>query len=116
TPSAVSVAQPGSAGPARSVCRAARTWAARSSRVAPMRRSWPGETSMAPSQPSRRTPPEAPVDNAARRAVTRPGRYCDGVIVAVGIDVVLVDRFIRALSRTPLLGERLFTEAELSTP
>jgi holo-[acyl-carrier protein] synthase len=38
------------------------------------------------------------------------------VIVAVGIDVVLVDRFAAALRRTPLLGERLFTEAERTTP
>jgi holo-[acyl-carrier protein] synthase len=38
------------------------------------------------------------------------------VIVAVGIDVVLVDRFARALARTPLLAERLFTEAERTTP
>jgi holo-[acyl-carrier protein] synthase len=38
------------------------------------------------------------------------------VIVAVGIDVVLVDRFARALARTPLLAERLFTEEELMTP
>jgi holo-[acyl-carrier protein] synthase len=37
------------------------------------------------------------------------------VIVAVGIDVVLVDRFTRALQRTPLLTERLFTEAERLT-
>jgi holo-[acyl-carrier protein] synthase len=37
------------------------------------------------------------------------------VIVAVGIDVVLVDRFTRALARTPLLGDRLFTEAERHT-
>ena len=37
------------------------------------------------------------------------------MIVAVGIDVVLVDRFTRALSRTPLLAERLFTEAERTT-
>ena len=37
------------------------------------------------------------------------------MIVAVGIDVVLVERFTRALARTPLLGERLFTEAERST-
>ena len=34
------------------------------------------------------------------------------VIVSVGIDVVLVDRFARALERTPLLGDRLFTEGE----
>jgi holo-[acyl-carrier protein] synthase len=37
------------------------------------------------------------------------------VIVAVGIDVVLVDRFTRALARTPLLADRLFTEAERYT-
>lgn len=36
--------------------------------------------------------------------------------MAVGIDVVLVERFGRALQRTPLLGERLFTEAERHTP
>ncbi len=38
-----------------------------------------------------------------------------GVIVAVGIDVVLVERFARALERTPLLGDRLFTDAERVT-
>ncbi|MET8094584.1 holo-ACP synthase [Micromonospora sp. NPDC005220] len=37
------------------------------------------------------------------------------MIVAVGIDVVLVDRFARALARTPLLADRLFTEAERRT-
>jgi holo-[acyl-carrier protein] synthase len=37
------------------------------------------------------------------------------VIVSVGIDVVLVDRFVSALNRTPLLTERLFTEAERLT-
>jgi holo-[acyl-carrier protein] synthase len=37
------------------------------------------------------------------------------VIVAVGIDVVLVDRFTSALARTPLLADRLFTEAERTT-
>jgi holo-[acyl-carrier protein] synthase len=37
------------------------------------------------------------------------------VIVAVGIDVVLVERFGTALRRTPLLAERLFTEAERTT-
>jgi holo-[acyl-carrier protein] synthase len=37
------------------------------------------------------------------------------VIVSVGIDVVLVDRFTKALERTPLLGERLFTESERCT-
>ncbi|GAA1815791.1 holo-ACP synthase [Planosporangium flavigriseum] len=38
------------------------------------------------------------------------------MIVAVGIDVVLVERFARALARTPLLADRLFTQAELKTP
>ncbi len=37
------------------------------------------------------------------------------VIVAVGIDVVLVDRFARALERTPLLADRLFTDGERMT-
>jgi len=37
------------------------------------------------------------------------------VIVSVGIDVVLVERFVRALSRTPLLSDRLFTPAERLT-
>jgi holo-[acyl-carrier protein] synthase len=37
------------------------------------------------------------------------------VIVAVGIDVVLVERFARALDRTPLLADRLFTEDERLT-
>ncbi|MET8838430.1 holo-ACP synthase [Micromonospora sp. NPDC004540] len=37
------------------------------------------------------------------------------MIVAVGIDVVLVDRFARSLARTPLLADRLFTEAERHT-
>jgi holo-[acyl-carrier protein] synthase len=38
-----------------------------------------------------------------------------GVIVSVGIDVVLVERFVSALARTPLLADRLFTEAERLT-
>ena len=38
------------------------------------------------------------------------------MIVSVGIDVVLVSRFARALTRTPLLADRLFTEAERATP
>lgn len=38
------------------------------------------------------------------------------MIVGVGIDVVRVDRFSRALARTPLLADRLFTTAELQTP
>lgn len=38
------------------------------------------------------------------------------MIVAVGVDVVLVSRFAEALARTPLLGDRLFTEAERLTP
>ena len=37
------------------------------------------------------------------------------MIVAVGIDVVLVDRFAAAVSRTPLLADRLFTEQERMT-
>ena len=37
------------------------------------------------------------------------------MIVAVGIDVVLVDRFARSLARTPSLAGRLFTDAERST-
>ncbi|MGI8761614.1 MAG: holo-ACP synthase [Jatrophihabitantaceae bacterium] len=37
------------------------------------------------------------------------------MIVGVGIDVVPVDRFAEALSRTPSLAARLFTAAELST-
>jgi holo-[acyl-carrier protein] synthase len=37
------------------------------------------------------------------------------VIIGVGIDVVLVDRFARALGRTPMLVERLFTVAERTT-
>ena len=37
------------------------------------------------------------------------------MIVAVGIDVVLVDRFRDALARTPTLAQRLFTEAERHT-
>ena len=37
------------------------------------------------------------------------------MIVAVGIDVVLVERFARALDRTPLLATRLFTEDERVT-
>lgn len=37
------------------------------------------------------------------------------MIVSVGNDVVLVDRFAEALRRTPQLTERLFTEAERTT-
>ena len=37
------------------------------------------------------------------------------MIVAVGIDVVLVERFTAALTRTPLLADRLFTEQERVT-
>ncbi len=37
------------------------------------------------------------------------------MIVSVGIDVVLVERFTRALERTPLLVGRLFTEGERMT-
>jgi holo-[acyl-carrier protein] synthase len=38
-----------------------------------------------------------------------------GVIVGIGVDVVLVERFAGALTRTPLLADRLFTEAERVT-
>lgn len=37
------------------------------------------------------------------------------MIVGVGIDVVPVERFAQALERTPSLGARLFTPAELVT-
>ncbi|MFY1617745.1 holo-ACP synthase [Micromonospora sp. WMMD736] len=37
------------------------------------------------------------------------------MIVAVGLDVVLVDRFTRSLARTPLLADRLFTAPERVT-
>ena len=37
------------------------------------------------------------------------------VIVSVGIDVVLVERFAKALERTPQLADRLFTDAERLT-
>ena len=35
--------------------------------------------------------------------------------MSVGIDVVLVERFAKALARTPLLADRLFTESERLT-
>jgi holo-[acyl-carrier protein] synthase len=38
------------------------------------------------------------------------------MIVGVGIDVVDIARFARALSRTPGLGGRLFTEGERGLP
>ena len=37
------------------------------------------------------------------------------MIVGIGLDVVLVERFAAALTRTPLLADRLFTEAERVT-
>ncbi len=37
------------------------------------------------------------------------------MIVGTGIDVVLVERFAVALRRTPLLADRLFTDAERLT-
>ena len=43
------------------------------------------------------------------------GARVSGVIVSVGNDVVLVERFEAALKRTPMLAERLFTEAERRT-
>jgi holo-[acyl-carrier protein] synthase len=38
------------------------------------------------------------------------------MIVGVGIDVAKIERFSRALRRTPALAERLFTERERSLP
>ncbi|MEU6858233.1 holo-ACP synthase [Glycomyces sp. NPDC046736] len=38
------------------------------------------------------------------------------MIVAVGIDVVAVDRFERVLERTPHVADKLFTEAERRAP
>jgi holo-[acyl-carrier protein] synthase len=38
------------------------------------------------------------------------------VIVGVGVDVVDVGRLARALTRTPRLGQRLFTDAERALP
>jgi holo-[acyl-carrier protein] synthase len=37
------------------------------------------------------------------------------MIVAIGMDVVLVERFTAALTRTPLIAEKVFTEAERLT-
>jgi holo-[acyl-carrier protein] synthase len=37
------------------------------------------------------------------------------MIVAVGLDVVLVERFHKALLRTPSLAQRLFTDGERHT-
>jgi len=37
------------------------------------------------------------------------------MIVAIGMDVVLVERFTAALARTPLISDRVFTEAEKVT-
>jgi holo-[acyl-carrier protein] synthase len=37
------------------------------------------------------------------------------MIVAVGIDVVLVERFTKAVERTPMLADRLFTASERTT-
>ncbi|NUS71948.1 MAG: holo-ACP synthase [Corynebacteriales bacterium] len=37
------------------------------------------------------------------------------MIVGIGHDIVRVERFERALRRTPLLADRLFTEAERAT-
>ncbi len=38
------------------------------------------------------------------------------MIVGVGVDVAEIDRFSRALRRTPALADRLFTERERSLP
>jgi holo-[acyl-carrier protein] synthase len=47
--------------------------------------------------------------------ITFGGGKVSTVIVSVGNDVVLVERFIAALRRTPMLAERLFTESERIT-
>ena len=46
----------------------------------------------------------------------RGGRYCEPVIVGVGIDVVDLERFAGSLRRTPGLVARLFTESERGLP
>ena len=38
------------------------------------------------------------------------------MILGVGVDIVDIARFTRALERTPKLGERLFTDAERDLP
>ena len=38
------------------------------------------------------------------------------MIVGVGVDIVDIARFTRALERTPKLGERLFTDSERDLP
>ncbi|MEG0162258.1 MAG: holo-ACP synthase, partial [Aurantimicrobium sp.] len=38
------------------------------------------------------------------------------MILGVGVDIVDIARFTRALERTPKLGERLFTDAERELP
>lgn len=57
------------------------------------------------------------VERLAPLGYRREARYVrvDAVIVAVGLDVVGVDRFVQALSRTPALAERLFTVGERVT-
>jgi holo-[acyl-carrier protein] synthase len=37
------------------------------------------------------------------------------MIVSIGMDVVLVERFVAALARTPQLADRLFTDSERVT-
>jgi holo-[acyl-carrier protein] synthase len=44
-----------------------------------------------------------------------PGSAAPGAVVAVGVDIVAVDRFTAALARTPALAERLLTPAEQVT-
>ena len=58
------------------------------------------------------------MDNALSTVPTDPcctTHKGGAVIVSVGIDVVLVERFTHALDRTPLLLDRLFTEGERLT-
>jgi holo-[acyl-carrier protein] synthase len=61
-----------------------------------------------------------PVDNQVALIADVVHRACAAgtvcpVIVSVGNDVVLVERFRSALERTPVLAERLFTKAERTT-
>jgi holo-[acyl-carrier protein] synthase len=58
--------------------------------------------------------PVSPGIRQPHYAAARIGKVC-GVIVGIGVDVVLVERFADALTRTPLLADRLFTEAERVT-
>src|SRR6266704_3212359 len=92
-----------------------------SARAAPSRRSGSWSRQPRPTWPSRWPATSRPL--CARhvrcaRGHVRPGRDAGRrvVIVGVGIDVAEIDRFSRALRRTPALAERLFTERERGLP